>query len=341
MPPERATGLYLNFQLRAGHPPRGVLHPDNSPATPTPVTDGKRIYAYFGSAGVLCVDLQGRTVWKNRQLPFQTRWGVASSPILCDGKLIIDSESDAERYLYALDARTGACVWRTARHKRIHNYAGNCRTPQVLIINGRRQIVVWGYEDISGYDPADGRELWSHYVGNLGRANNPVNSFISDGKALYLLGIEEAMKLDIAKLVTGGNPVIWQVKRQEQRRRQMSRDMTLPYNTQCATPILQNELLFAQTDDGVIYCLDPSTGGMLWLKRFEPQGYASPIAIGNRLYFSSTHGRIMVIAADRVFRLLGRNTLGDGIYATPAPVDGQLFIRTKKTLYCIGSRVKG
>lgn len=346
---DRATGR-IRWTSQSIIAPRGIINPDNTPATPTPVTDGKHIYAYFGTAGVLCVNLRGRTVWTNRQLPFRSRMGVASSPILCDGKLIIDSESDAERYLDALNCDTGAFVWRTARKKRIHNYAGNCRTPGVLTIDGRKQIVVWGFEDISGYDPADGRELWSHIVGDLGQANNPVNSFVSDGKALYLLGISEAMKLDIAKLPTAGNPIVWWVKREEQRKRGMPGRETLPYNTQCSTPILRNGLLFAATDDGTAYCMDPATGKILWLTKIGPRCFSPPIAIGDRLYFNAiipknpfnpSQGRTSVIAAEPKFHLLGRNSLDGGIYATPAPVDGRLFIRTERMLYCIEEKGTG
>ena len=318
--------------------PRGIIHTDNSSATPTPVTDGTRIYAFFGSVGVLCVDRDGRTLWTNRQLPFTSRMGVASSPILCDGKLIIDNESDAERYLYALDCRTGAVIWRTARNKRIHNYAGNCRTPELLTIDGRKQIVMWGFEDISGYDPADGRELWSHIIGDLGQANNPVNSFVSDGKYLYLVGISEAMQLEIAKLPARESPIVWWVKRDEQRKRGLSGRKTLPYNTQCPTPILQNGLLFAMSDDGLYYCMDPVDGNMLWLNSLGQKSYSSPIAIGDRIYFSSTKGRTAVVRADRKFKRLATNTLDGGISATPAPVDGRLLVRTDKFLYCIDDK---
>lgn len=315
--------------------PRGILHPDNSSATPTPVTDGERIYAFFGSAGVLCVDTQGRTVWTNRQPQFRSRMGVASSPILCDGKLIIDNESDAERYLYALDCRTGDVAWRIDRKKRIHNYAGNCRTPEILTMNGRQQIVVWGFDDISGYDPTDGRELWSHIIGPLGQSNNPVNSFISDGKALYLFGIAEVMKLDIAKLPTDEDPIVWWVKRQEQRKRGLPGRETLPYNTQCPTPILQHGLLFALTDDGLMYCMDPADGKMLWLNSLGQKSFSSPIAIGDRIYFSSMKGRTAVVRTERKFHRLAMNTLDSGIFATLVPVDGQLLIRTEKYIYCI------
>lgn len=315
--------------------PRGIVHPENSSATPTPVTDGERIYAFFGSAGVLCVDKQGRTVWTNRQPQFRSRMGVASSPILCDDKLIIDNESDAERYLYAFDCRTGAVAWRINRNKKIHNYAGNCRTPEVLTINGREQIVMWGFDDISGYDPADGHELWSHIIGPLGQSNNPVNSFISDGNALYLFGIAEVMKLDMAKLPTHDDPIVWWVKRQEQRKRGLPGRETLPYNTQCPTPILQHGLLFALTDDGLMYGMDPADGKMLWLNSLGQKSFSSPIAIGDRIYFSSMRGRTAVVSAERKFHRLASNTLDGGIYATLVPVDGQLLIRTEKYLYCI------
>ena len=153
---------------------RGIMHSDNSAATPTPVSDGRRVFAYFGTAGVMAVDRDGRLLWTYRQLPFLSTEGVAGSPILWKDSLPILSESQAGQWLVALDAATGRLRWRTRRTQKMHMYAGNCRTPLLWPVRGRPTVLVWGLEDLSGYDPDTGRELWTHEITGFGSSTNPV-----------------------------------------------------------------------------------------------------------------------------------------------------------------------
>jgi outer membrane protein assembly factor BamB len=320
---DRATGAlrWISAGLIA---PGRIMHSENSPATPTPVTDRERIYAYFGTPGLLAVDVHGRRLWVNGQLPFETREGVASSPVLCQGKVIVLSESDRGGYLAAVDGRTGRLVWRTVRHQKRHSYAGNCRTPCLLTIGGQEVIVVWGYEDVSGYDPVTGRELWSHTVGDLGPGGNPVASAVSDGRSLFLVGPSETVCLDSNRLAGTDPPIRW---------REYADD-----GAQCSSPVVQNGLLFAISDNGTAYCLDAETGKTLWTQELQEQHYASVTAIGDRIYFCSTRGRTTVVACDRTYRLLARSDLDEPVLASPAPVDGDLFIRTRRHLYCLRER---
>lgn len=100
------------------------------------------------------------------------------------------SESGADGYLAALDCQNGELLWRTERRKTIHRDSGTCRTPTVKAIGGHTTIIVWGYEDISGYDPTTGQELWSHALGNLAEIGNPVARMVSDDHCLYLAGTD-------------------------------------------------------------------------------------------------------------------------------------------------------
>ncbi len=300
---------------------QGATHPENSDATPTPVTDGERVYGYFGAAGLLCTDTAGHVCWTCTQLPFVTRWGPATSPILCDGKVIILSESDAGNYLAALDAKTGRQVWRTARHYRIHNYTGNCRTPAVVTVQGKPVIVVWGYADLSGYDPADGHALWSYNVTDFGSFNNPVNSLVSDDTGIYLLGPAGGCKLRLDRLGKAGDPFAWK--------------MRMPGGVQCSSPVLCHGLLFAVSDEGALFCVDPATGTLLWRRNVLRKTYASLVAAGDRVYATATDGKTVVFTADRAYHELAKNDLHELTQASIAPVDGDFFIRTVSRLYRI------
>jgi outer membrane protein assembly factor BamB len=182
-------------------------------------------------------------------------------------------------------------------------------------------IVVWGYEDLSGYDPDTGRELWSHAIGDLGTGGNPVASAVSDEKHLFLVGPSETVCLDRGKLAGPGPPIRW---------REYADD-----GAQCASPVVKNGLLFAVSDNGTAYCLETRTGKLLWIQDLEQQHYASVTAVGDRIYFCDSRGRTTVVACERTYRFLSRSDLGEQTYASFAPVDGDLFIRTQKHLYCL------
>ena len=317
---DRKTGV-IRWKSSGLFAPGETMHSDNSPATPTPATDGERIYAWFGTPGLMCADTQGKRLWLNTELPYKTREGVASSPILCQGKVIILSESDAGNYLAAIDAYTGKTAWRTVRAKKQHSFAGNCRTPNVVRIAGQEQIVVWGYEDVSGYDPKTGHELWSHRVEETGTGGNPVASAVVEGNSLFLVGPYQTSCLALTRLAGSGKFLRWKRETDD--------------GAQCSSPVITNGLLFAVSDNGSAYCLDARTSKELWRKDLDQQHYASVVAVGNAVYFCGTQGQTTVVACDRTFRLLAQNDLAEPTYASFAPVDGTLFVRTRENLFCL------
>jgi outer membrane protein assembly factor BamB len=131
-------------------------HPIGSPATATVACDGKRIYAFFGSAGMLCYDLDGKQIWQQRMGPFRDEYGAGSSPILFDGKVIFNQDHDIDSFLMALDCRDGHVVWKTARPDAVRSYS----TPVVWRHEGHPEILVAGALELSAYDPANGERLW-------------------------------------------------------------------------------------------------------------------------------------------------------------------------------------
>jgi outer membrane protein assembly factor BamB len=311
----------LTWRSRGVIGARGPMHSDNAPATPTPVCDGQRVYAWFGTPGLECVSVAGEQLWVTRKLHFSSRHGVASSPVLCEGKVIILSESDAGCYLAAIDCATGEQLWRAERHRGTHRYAGNCRTPTVRRLDGRTTVVVWGLTDLTGYDPTSGRELWSHNLGDLGRGSNPVASLVSDERRFYLVGPARMLALDLAGLSGPTPPIAWELDQRT--------------GAQCPSPVLVEGLLFVASDHGGLYCLDAETGQVVWEERRPGVNYASPVAVGDRIYFCNTAGRATVVRASRRYEELAANDLREVVHASFAPVGEQLFVRTAQHLYCL------
>ena len=299
---------------------KGRLHRDNSSATPTLVTDGQQLYAYFGSTGFLCTDLRGKILWTSKQIPFETVYGVATSPILCEDKIIVCSDSRPSAYLAALHCKTGQLMWKTDRESNMRvRLSGNNRTPLVKTTNGRKVVLVWGHHDINGYDPLAGKLLWSHQL--YPTNGDMVSSMVSDDKHLYLAGPHGILALAIVRLGTEQDPVVWH------------RKVSGPV---CPSPVVTNRLLFTVTNGGRIYCMDGQTGITHWQKRLKGKYYSSPVAIGDRIYFTNTDGLTTVVACDTSYKIIAENTLKEQeVYASFAPVDGELFVRTKKHLYCI------
>lgn len=140
-----------------------AFHPTGSPASSSPACDGRQVYAFFGSYGMLCYDLDGKLMWAKELGPFQDEFGAASSPILVDGKVILNEDHDVNSFLMAIDPRDGTTIWRTERAEFARSYS----TPVVVRANGKAQVVVAGSLQLAAYDPADGRKVW--WVNGLSR----------------------------------------------------------------------------------------------------------------------------------------------------------------------------
>jgi outer membrane protein assembly factor BamB len=138
-------------------------HPLGSPATATPACDGRRVYVFFGSYGLVAFDLNGQKLWEFRAGPFQDEYGAGSSPILCDDKIILNQDHDVDSFLMAVEAATGKLLWKTARPDAVRSYS----TPVVWRHNARKELLVGGALELASYDPADGKKLW--WINGLAR----------------------------------------------------------------------------------------------------------------------------------------------------------------------------
>jgi len=153
-------------------------HAIGSPATGTVACDGRRIFAFFGSAGVLCYDLDGRKLWEQRLGPFRDEYGAGSSPILCGDKLILNQDHDTDSFLIALDCATGRVAWKVLRPDAVRSYS----TPVVWNQNGQPEILVAGALQLSAYNPADGQRLW--WANGLARIVIPTP--VTAGDMIYM-----------------------------------------------------------------------------------------------------------------------------------------------------------
>lgn len=306
--------------------PAGKLHRMNTPAGATPATDGKRVYAYFGSH-LAALDLAGQLLWTreidDRYLQ-ETRYGASSSLVLLDDRIIVlqDRETvveDETGWLAAFAKEDGGELWRV-------DWSHTCcayTTPLVLELGGRQQIFVALAGSVVGYDPADGSKLWERDQD----MNQPVASPVLEGDLLCTASGAHGVRETVCRRIghqRGETTVeeLWRTKR------------SVPAT---ASPVLLDGRLYIVTEMGILLCLDATSGETLWRKRLDAGGYhASLVAGGGKLYAISNRASISVVATEPEFRLLAENPLpAVGVIASPALADGCLLVRTPEQLLCI------
>ncbi len=295
-------------------------HSSNSPASPTPATDGKHVYVYFGSRGLVCFDFAGNKVWENPFGPYPNEWGTASSPVLYGDMLLLNSDTDAEDFLLAVNKNNGRVMWKTSRSDVNRSWP----TPVIWNAGGKDEIVVSGSGRVKAYDPNGGRELWT--VEGLTRWVTPT-PVMAHG-LLYAASNGPGGNIIMAIRPGGrGNVtrthVAWRFER------------SAPYSS---SPVIVGDFLFAVKNGGVMTCLNAKTGEVAWQERLPAGGdyYASLVAADGKVYALSEGGEATVVAAKPVYELLSVNKLDERCMASPAISGGQLFIRTDENLYCIG-----
>ena len=310
---------------REGLPgPREIVSRQNSAATPTPVIDAHRVYACFGSPGLMCTDHDGTLLWTNTDLPFEGIHGIGASPIPSDGLLIVMNAMAKAPYLTALDCNTGKRAW-TTKLRPWEGTHGRHRTPLVVSLNAKNVIVDLGNQnrELAAYDVRSGELLWSHSLKYPGGAREDVAGVICDGDTLYLPGKVNVQAVSLSALAEGKDPLLWKTNVRGK-------------GPVTASPLLCSSMLFIVSDVGHASCLDAATGNILWSERLAGDEHlSSPVVAGDRIYFCSTSGVTTVVACEPEFRKIAENTLPGSISATPAPVDGQLFIRTTECVCCI------
>lgn len=294
----------------------------NSQATPTPLIDSNSVYAYFGSAGLVSADKSGNIVWKNASLPFTSIHGAAASPVFWKGGIIILSSMSVNPYLTSVDKRTGKEQWITYLPL-ISGVGGEYRTPLVIQFEGQELIIEWSTarSQIVVYEAKTGKTICEYNTDWAERGEAIATPCIHEGK-LYLSDSKSAVALDVLKLLHNDSPVVWRTE-------------LAGRGPATSSPLHNNGMLFMISDNGFATCLDSKTGNILWQEKLKGVYFSSPVSIGSRIYFSNTAGMTSVIESSGKYTMITENLLPEGIYSSLAPVDGELFIRTKNTLWCV------
>jgi len=310
--------------------PQQPVHLKSTYASETPVTDGQRLYVYFGSLGPFCYDLDGNKLWSQKWPSFKIRnnWGTAASPVLYKDRLYIVNDNEEQSFLVALDKKTGKQIWRTERDEK-----GNWATPYIWQNKQRTELITSGRGKVRSYD-LDGRLLWE--IGGMSSIVIPT-PLAKHGLLYICSGYVGDRKRPIYAIRPGAVGDIT-LKNGEDSNKYVAWCQTKggPYNP---SPLVYGDYLYVLYDRGYLGCYDARTGNEVYGRQRIAAGAtaftSSPWANNGKIFCLSEDGDTFVIEAGPTFKVLGRNKLDEMCMATPAALRGSLIIRTISKLYRI------
>jgi outer membrane protein assembly factor BamB len=297
------------------------VHDKHNLATPSPVTDGMLVYAWFGTGQLVALDRGGAVVWQ-RQLAtengaFDIQWGHGSSPVLHGDALILLVDQPAKSYLIAIDKKSGKDRWKADRGQGRASYS----TP--LVIEGAfgTEVIVNSTERIDAYDAKTGTFLW--HAGESSRFAVPMPVF-HDGVIYASRGYRSGPYMALKPGGRGdvNSKILWRVA------------TGAPY---VSSLLYYDGIVYMANDVGVLTAVDAATGERVWQERVDGVFSASPVAGGGHVYFVSENGDTVVVKAGRAPQVVARNAIGERAVASPAISNGQMFIRTDKHVFSIGA----
>jgi outer membrane protein assembly factor BamB len=322
---DRADGrVRWQKTVREGLPNAGT-HATGTWASNSPVTDGNHVFAYFGSQGLYCLDMEGNLVWERDLGDMEKRreFGEGSTPVLRGDKIFIQWDHEGPSFLFALDKATGGDVWKVERDE-----ISSWSTPLVVEHEGIPHLVTSATDQVAGYHADTGELLWH----TTGMTVNVIPTPVSlDGLVIAMSGFRghalRAIRLAGARGdVTNTEAIAW------------SLDRDTPYTP---SPLLyEGSLYFVKTNRAVLSSFDARTGKEHYSEqRLEGLGtiYSSPVGVAGRVYVTDRDGNTMVIKHGSQFEVLATNSLDDGFDASAAVVGDELLLRGHENLYCIGT----
>ena len=316
---DRATGIERWHQRLWGTSPT-LFYPQSGMASPSPCTDGARVFAFFGTGDVFCFDMDGGLLWQralsDEYGPFQNRFAVSSSPMVFDDKLILQCDHYGESYLLALNLETGANVWKAGRPEAWYSWS----SPQMIAAGDQHELIISGSEKLDAYDPGSGDRLWT--VRGLARECIPTPVF--GHGLLYAVsgpnGNHFAIKPGGRGDVTESH-VVWKYDRG---------------TSFVPSAIVVGDRYYLADDKGIMGCWEVPAGKLLWRKRLTGRFTASPVSADGKLYFVNEAGSTLVLdATTNDYAELARNDIGEEVLSSPAISHGCFFLRTSRHLFCI------
>jgi outer membrane protein assembly factor BamB len=319
---DRDTGKILWEQTAWEGTPYDDRHRKSSFAASTPATDGRYVYAYFGTEGLYCYDFEGKLVWKATLGKLGTSgMGTGTSPVLYENLVILqcDEEDGLNSFIIGLDRKTGKEVWKTPRKVQV-----SWTTPVLVRTAKRIELITSGNEAIISYDPATGRELWRA----KGLESNAIPTPVATTD-MVIVAAGYPVKIAMAIRLGGAgdlkdSSIAWKYEK------------GLAY---VPSPILYGDYLYLTTDRGILTCLEVKTGKVVYEGGRVPipaTFTASPVAFDGKILLTSEDGDTFIVKAGPKHEILGTNSLDEPVYSSPALADGKIFIRGEKNLYCIG-----
>jgi outer membrane protein assembly factor BamB len=314
----------------------GHAHRKHNMATPSPVTDGSRVFAMTGNGVLKAFDHAGRELWtrdvQKEYGPFGLQWGYGSSPLLHDGLLYVPvlhgMKTDDPSYLLGIDAATGKTLFRVERPTDAPMESPDAYTTPTVLRKGQAvEIVLTGGDVVTGHDPKTGKEIWRASGLNPGREGNyrivasPVavgDVVVAPTRVRPMLALRGFGRGDVSR-----SALLW----------------SFDQGPDVPTPATDGTLLYVVTDNGLLFCLDLATGRAHYgPQRLRVGTYsASPLLADGKLYVTSEDGLTSVVKAGTAFELLAENALDDFTVSSPAAAGGQIFLRTRGALYGIGA----
>ena len=332
---DKRTGRIQWERAAAEGPPLNKRHIKSTYASASPATDGRIVVAWFGSQGIHAYDFSGGLRWKvdigrvdmgAYDIP-SYEWGPASSPIIWNGLVIVQCDTQADSFLIALNAETGETVWKTDRQE-----LPSWGTPTVVTTAAGPELVTNASNFIRGYDPTTGRELWK--LGGSSKITAPTPIFanglhiVASGRAperpVFAVKPGARGDLTLEKGATENASIAWS---------KTGRGSYMP------TPIAYRGLLYVLANNGVFDAYDLATGKEIYRQRLERVGSgfsASPVAADGKIYLSNEDGEMIVVAAGSEFKQIATNSIGETLMATPALSEGVMYVRGRSTLFAIG-----
>ncbi|MBI1371530.1 MAG: PQQ-binding-like beta-propeller repeat protein [Phycisphaera sp.] len=302
------------------------LHKMNSYATPTCATDGQRVVAFFGPAGLHCFDAAtGKPIWSRTDLgPLPFVWGTAASPVIVDDMVVQNCDAIGPSYLIAVNKESGKTIWKTERKEKPK---GGWSTPFVIDTGKRRELILNGEFGVKGYDPKTGAELW--FCKSFNGRGTPIPAW-AHGTLITLNGLSG----DIYAVKPGGSGDVTKTHMAWHTTRKGGRDLP--------SPVVVGDYIFTVSMSGIASGYNAKTGETLFVERMDATYSGSPVVVAGLVYITSEAGVTSVVKPGDKLAVTATNSVGatgDEIFrATPAISEGQVFLRSDTALYCVGRR---